>query len=428
MSIIECLESNVRNYSRLFPVVFERASGPYIYTRDGRRYIDFFCAAGALNYGHNHPVLKHALASYLDADGVTTSLDMATGAKVAFLNALNDVLLQPRGWDYLVQFTGPTGANAVEAALKLARKVKQRSTVIAFTGAYHGLSLGALAVTAHGYYRDERFAASSPVVFAPFDGYYGPETDTLRYLAELLDDENSGLDRPAAVLVETIQGEGGVNVASTSWLLGLQELCRAHDMVLIVDEVQAGCGRTGTFFSFDGTGLEPDIVVCSKSIGGFGLPLALLLIKPELDRWSPGEHNGTFRGNCHAFVTGTAALELWESPPFVSDVERRGAVFEAALRALSTRLTGIVEPPRGRGFMFGLPLTIPTVAQEVTREAFAAGLLIETCGRGGKVIKLMPPVTTPEDVLLEGVDLLAQSIERAVDSQLAAVAPVGYQS
>ncbi|MGH3851023.1 MAG: aspartate aminotransferase family protein, partial [Pseudonocardiaceae bacterium] len=302
MSIFDTLESQVRSYCRSWPAIFDRATGSWMYDEEGKPYLDFFAGAGALNYGHNHPELKQALVEYIQRDGVTHGLDMTTVAKREFLERFQQVVLEPRGLNYKVQFPGPTGANSVESALKLVRKVTGRESIINFTNAFHGMTLGALSVTGNSM---KRGGAGIPLVHAtpmPYDNYLDGQTPDFLWFERLLEDSGSGLNEPAAVIVETTQGEGGLNVARYEWLKGLEELCRRYDMLLIVDDVQMGCGRTGPFFSFEPAGITPDIVTISKSISGYGLPMALTLIRPELDVWEPGEHNGTFRGNNPAFV------------------------------------------------------------------------------------------------------------------------------
>lgn len=415
---VERLESAVRSYCRSFPVVFDRASGPYLYDVTGRQYIDFFCGAGALNYGHNEPTLKHALIDYLQRDGVAHALDMTTAAKTRFLQQLESVVFQPRGLHYRVQFTGPTGTNAVEAALKLARKVTRRANVIAFTGAYHGLSLGSLAVTANSYYREEAFVQRTNVSFMPYDGYYGPNVDTLSYLRRHLEDDSSGVDLPAAVIVETIQAEGGINTARMQWLAGLQALCREFDILLIVDDIQVGCGRTGTFFSFEEAGLEPDLVILSKSISGFGLPMSLLLIRPSLDQWKAGEHTGTFRGNSSAFVTAAAALRFWATPALRERVRESSAFVDARLRELQARWPTLSLQVRGRGLIYGLETPDANVNREVARECFKRGLIIEGCGGRRNVLKLLPPLTIEPHVLAAGLDIVQQSVNAVATRQV----------
>jgi len=410
VEIVERLESQVRSYCRSFPVVFDRATGPYLYDVEGKEYIDFFCGAGALNYGHNEPRMKRGLIDYLQNDGVTHALDMATTAKTRFLTRLESVILAPRRLDYRVQFTGPTGANAVEAALKLARKVKRRRTVIAFTGAYHGLSLGALAATANAYYRDESFGSHGDVVFMPFDGYFGPRIDTAQYLRRFLCDEMSGAALPAAIILETIQAEGGVNVAGDEWLRSIAALCRELDILLIVDDIQVGCGRTGTFFSFERAGIEPDIVVLSKSIAGFGLPMSLVLLRPGVDQWSPGEHTGTFRGNNAAFVTAAEALRYWESDELAQHVTGTAATVVERFERLQRDFPKVGLSFRGRGLIYGLECGHADLRDGLARTCFQRGLIIETCGGHRRVLKLLPPLTIPRDVLCAGLDIIDDSV------------------
>mgnify|MGYP002041145326 FL=1 len=324
LKIFDRMESEVRGYIRSFPVIFSQARGSTLVDEDGGEYIDFFSGAGTLNYGHNNPVLKEKLLEYVQSDGVVHGLDMATSAKKKFLETVDRVLLKPRNWQYTLQFTGPTGTNAVEAALKIARQVKGRPNVISFTHGFHGVSGGSLAVTANMKFRDASGYPLANTTFMPYDGYFGPDVDTMAYLERMLEDPSSGMDKPAAVIVETVQGEGGVNVATLRWLKELDKLCKRHDMLLIVDDIQVGCGRTGTFFSFEAAGIRPDIITLSKSLSGFGLPMSLVLMKPELDIWKPGAHSGTFRGNNLAFVTATQALETyWANTAFTADIQRK---------------------------------------------------------------------------------------------------------
>ncbi len=356
MKIINQLESNVRSYCRSFPTVFSEARWSTLVDEQGREYVDFLADAGTLNYGHNNPILKQALLEYIESDGIVHGLDMATKAKKEFLYALRDIILQPRGMDYKVQFTGPTGANAVEAALKIARNATGRANVISFTNGFHGVTLGAVAATANSHYRDAAGLPPTGVSFLPFDGYMGPDHDTTEYLERVLEDGSSGVDHPAAIIVETVQGEGGLNVASFEWLRKVEAICRKHDILLIVDDIQAGCGRTGTFFSFEKAGISPDIITMSKSLSGYGLPFSLVLMKPELDQWKPGEHNGTFRGHNLAFVTAAAVIrEYWRTDEFTREIEKKGKIVRSALEDMAEGHDGLSA--RDRGMMQGLDVT-----------------------------------------------------------------------
>ncbi len=388
MKIFDQIESNVRSYSRSFPTVFTQARGSVLTDERGREYIDFLAGAGTLNYGHNHPVLKQALLDYIQSDGVVHGLDMATEAKRHFLTTLKKVIFEPRGLDYKVQFTGPTGANAVEAALKVARNVTGRSNVVSFSNGFHGVTLGAVAATANSHYRDAAGLPPTGVSFLPYDGYQGPDVDTAEYFAQVLADGSSGVDTPAAVIVETVQGEGGLNVAGFEWLRKIESVCREHGVLLIVDDIQVGCGRTGPFFSFEKAGISPDIVTMSKSLSGYGLPFSIVMFKPELDEWKPGEHNGTFRGHNLAFVTATAAMnEFWRTDDFSGDVARKGRLVRTALEEMAE--TDERLSVRGRGMMQGLDCTDGELASAITSCAFENGLIIETSGSDGQVVKCL---------------------------------------
>ena len=411
LSVFSALESEVRSYIRSFPVVFDTARGSKIWDEDGTEYIDFFCGAGTLNYGHNNPAFKQPIIDFLTADKLQHALDMATGAKKRFIEAFRDVVLVPRGLDYKLQFTGPTGANAVEAALKIARQVTGRRNILTFTHAFHGVSLGALAVTGNDKFRAAAGIELPGAVFHPYDGFYGPEVDTVASLRELLDDPGSGVELPAAVIVETVQGEGGVNVASPEWLQSLERLCRDKGMLLIVDDIQIGVGRSGDFFSFEAAGITPDIVTLSKSLSGYGFPLSLVLLKPELDIWKPGAHSGTFRGNNIAFVGATAALETyWADPEFAASVKRRGEKLRAGLDAIADRYPGAFTT-RGRGLLQGLVGEDRAVASAISREAFSRGLIIETSGPFNEVLKVMPTIVGDDETLEAGIRIISDAVD-----------------
>ena len=406
-------ESEVRSYCRNWPTVFGRARGSWITDTEGREYLDFFAGAGALNYGHNHPVLKEALLEYISADGITHGLDMATVAKGQFLETFHDKILAPRDLDYKVQFPGPTGTNAVESALKLARKVTGRESIISFTNAFHGMTLGSLSVTGNSM---KRAGAGIPLVHAtpmPFDNYLDGTVEDFSWFERVLEDSGSGLNTPAAVIVETVQGEGGVNVARAEWLRGLAELCKRRDILLIVDDVQMGCGRTGEFFSFEEAGIKPDIVTMSKSISGYGLPMALVLIRRDLDVWAPGEHNGTFRGNNPAFITATKAInEFWSDDQLTRDVHRKGRQIDEVFSTLSERHEGLST--RGRGMVRGLVFDEPTLAAKACARAFGSGLLAETSGPSDEVVKLLPPLNISTEELDRGLGILVDSVEEVI--------------
>ncbi|MFJ6215465.1 diaminobutyrate--2-oxoglutarate transaminase [Streptomyces sp. NPDC092296] len=410
-AVFEKLESEVRMYCRTFPVVFERAKGAELRTEEGRTFIDFFCGAGSLNYGHNNEFIKRRLLDYLADDGIMHGLDLYTAAKRSFLTSFNEIVLQPRGLDFKMQFTGPTGTDAVEAALKLARKATGRSGLMAFTGGYHGMSHGSLAVTGSRRARRAGGVSGQDVTFVPYeDGPLGP-FDSIGLVERLFADSSSGTELPAAVIVEPMQMEGGVYPASREWLRALRQVTERYGVLLILDEIQSGCGRTGRFFCFEDAGIIPDIVTVSKSISGYGLPLSLTLFRRELDVWAPGEHTGTFRGNQLAFVAATAVCEIWQQPAFrtgLREASEHLARFRAELGALDPAL-GL----RGRGMVLGIDTGRaggPERAARVQRYAFDHGLIVECCGRQDEVLKVMPPLTIDPALLDAGLGVLRDGL------------------
>ncbi|WP_209121269.1 diaminobutyrate--2-oxoglutarate transaminase [Alkalihalobacillus sp. BA299] len=404
-------ESEVRSYCRSFPAVFTKAIGDKLWDQDGNEYIDFFAGAGALNYGHNHPKMKEKLLEYIKSDGITHGLDMATEAKEKFITKLQETILNPRNMKYKVMFPGPTGTNSVESALKLARKITGRETVMSFTNAFHGMTLGALSITGNQFKRHGAGVPLHNTVVMPFDEFMGEETDSVDYIERFLEDNGSGVSKPAAIILETVQGEGGINVASFAWIKRIEELCRKWDILLIIDDIQAGIGRTGSFFSFEPAGIEPDIICLSKSIGGYGLPFALTLFKPEHDIWEPGEHNGTFRGNNLAFVTATEALAFWEDDSLVKQVERKGEKVHQFLKSLVQKYPDLKGEVRGRGLMQGLVCHVEGLASTICCTAFEKGLIAETAGINDEVLKVMPPLNIDDEVLDKGLSILEESIK-----------------
>lgn len=410
------LESGVRTYSRRFPAVFERASGHRLWDTGGRAYVDFIDGAGAVNYGHNHPAIKTALLDYLAADGPIQSLDLRTPAKGRFLETFRRVVLEPRGLDHRVQFTGPTGTDTVEAAFKVARRATGRRGVIAFTHGFHGGTLGAAAASSNVAKRRAAGASLPDVVHLPYEGFLDGGLDTVAFLAAMLDDPGSGVDTPAAIVLETVQGEGGLDTASAGWLRAVEQTARERGILLIVDDVQAGCGRTGRFFSFEESGIVPDLICLAKSIGGYGLPMGLTLIRPEHDVLRPGEHAGTFRGQNLSYVAATAALELWEQPGFAADLAARCEQLDARLAGWQKQFAVLGLRPLGRGMFRGAGFAAPETAAEVSRRAFDAGLLLETSGPRALAVKIMPPIVLSAADLDEGLDILEGVLEGLASS------------
>ncbi len=408
--IIEDNESVVRSYSRSFPVVFTHSTGSLIFDKNDNEYIDFFSGAGGLNYGHNSPTIKQSMVDYINKDGIIHGLDMATEAKIDFISTFQKHILKPRNLDYKIQFTSPAGASAVEAALKLARLVKKKPNIIAFTHSFHGVSLGALAVTSNSWFRSAAGTELSNVTYIPYDGYID-NFDSLDLFEKMLDDPSGGIDQSAAVIVETIQGEGGVNIASIGWLRKLRKITLDRKILLIIDDIQAGCGRSGDFFSFEQSGINPDLVVLSKSISASGLPMSLLLIKPEYDIWKPGQHSGTFRGNNLAFVSAAKAItEFWTNDKLSLEVRRKEKIIDEQLNKIAKMYPEKIAAVRGRGMFYGLAFKEYEDAKKVANISFSNHLIIETCGSQDEVLKLMPALTIDDDLLINGLDILANSI------------------
>ncbi|MBT8042349.1 MAG: diaminobutyrate--2-oxoglutarate transaminase [Pontiella sp.] len=412
MKIFEEIESEVQSYARNFPRIFKRAKNEFVYDAEANEYLDFLSGAGSLNYGHNNEVMKQKLLEYIEQDGISHSLDLHTEAKRQFLESFSEKILKPRDLEYMVMFTGPTGTNAVEAALKAARNYTGRTNVISFTNGFHGVSMGSLACTGNSHHRGAGGADLGGVTRMPYDGYMGDAVDTIEYLDKVLSDSSSGVDKPAAAIVETVQGEGGINVCSMEWLQNLQTVCKKHGMLLIVDDIQAGNGRTGTFFSFEPSGIEPDIVTLSKSISGYGLPFALVLIRPQYDQWKPGEHNGTFRGNNMAFVTAKAAIdEYWSDDRFAQEVRRKGLYIEERLGRIVEQYGEGNFTTRGRGMFQGINCVNGDIAGQITHTAFQQGLIIETSGADDQVIKLLCPLIISDENLKRGIDIIENAIK-----------------
>lgn len=415
METFERWESEVRGYVRAYPTVFQSASNATLVDEAGKSYTDFFAGAGVLNFGHNNAAMKRALIEFIESDGVAHSLDMATTVKREFIQTFVDVIMKPRGMDYRLQFTGPTGTNCVEASLKLAREVTGRRTIVAFSHGFHGMTLGSLACTANEYFRSAAGVALDNVIRLPFETAPGGGVEQLGEFACALQDPSSGLEPPAAFIVEAIQAEGGVNVASAEWLKALQMLARSTGALLIVDDIQAGCGRTGSYFSFDGMDLDPDIITLAKGLGGFGTPIAMNMIKPEHDKhWKPGKHTGTFRGQGLSFVAGRIGLEQFRDDALMTAVKAKGERMRACLDRIAATHSERGFAVRGKGMMQAIDVNDGELAKAVSKHCFEQGLLVGPCGSGGRVLKLIPPLTIPDEQLDRGLAIL----EAAMKSRL----------
>ena len=411
--VFEECESEVRSYCRKFPALFSKAKNAVLTDKNGREYIDFFAGAGAINFGHNNPYIKKAIIDYLADDNIIHALDMYTDAKEKFLISLKEKILIPRGLEYKVMCCGSTGTNAVEAALKLCRKVKKRSNVFAFSGAFHGMTLGSLAMTGDRNSRRGAGVSMGDVTFMPYYDMFEDPMMSLNYLEKVLKDDHSGIDKPAAVFLETVQAEGGINVAPVEWLKRLRRICDENDLLMVVDDIQVGVGRTGTFFSFERADIVPDMVILSKSISGFGLPMSLLLMKAEYDIFKPAEHNGTFRGNQLAFVGSKAGIEYFCDNDLGNVAKEKGEVISDYLTeqilSIDDRLS-----VRGIGMIYGIDFADidPKLALEASHRCFDKGLVIELAGRNDSVLKILPPLTIEKEYLNKGLEIITREVKQ----------------
>lgn len=410
MDIIKTHESQVRSYSRNFPAVLQKSKDYKVWDKDGNEYIDFFAGAGVLNYGHNNDKIKQALVDYFENDYIVHSLDMFTEPRANFLEKFNEIILKPRGLDYKAMFAGPTGTDAVEGALKLARKVTGRTTIMNFTNGFHGVTLGALAATGNVGKRQGAGVPLPNTVSMPYDGYL-PTQESLDLVERYIKDGGTGVERPAAMIFETVQGEGGIHAASMEWIKGIADIAKKYDILLIVDDIQAGNGRTGTFFSFEPAGIYPDIVTVSKSIGGYGMPLSFTLFKEELDIWNPGEHNGTFRGFNPAFIAATEALTYWENDDLANHVKENAELLSEFTKKVEKEYPKLQAEARGRGMFQGVSCGLDGAATEIIQECFSRGLIMETSGPNDEVFKFLAPLIIDQAGLEKGFTIIEDSIQ-----------------
>ena len=412
--IYEKYESEVRSYCRKWPVEFTTAKGSILKDTNGEEYLDFFDGAGALNYGHNPDYIKEKLIKYLESDGIMHALDMHVKTKSDFIEFFEERVLKPRGLNYKIMFAGPTGTNANEAALKLARKVTGRSNIFCFSGAFHGMTLGTLTLTGDLGVRKGAGVTLDNATHIPAPYYNNGNFDTLELLEDILNDDHSGIEKPAAIILETVQAEGGIHVFSKEFLKGIRDICDKYDILMICDEIQVGCCRTGTFFSFERAEIVPDIVTMSKSIGGYGLPVGLTLFKPELDIWSPGEHNGTFRGVQLSLVAAKAGLEIMLDEKVEEQVQRKEKIVRDFLEKEIKPLLGNNQEIRGIGLIFGIEFGDGKLARKVLDKCFEKHLIVELAGRGDSVVKIMPSLVIDDELLMKGLDIIKDSVKEVL--------------
>lgn len=435
------LESNARSYPRSFPIAMNRASGVYVEDTDGQLFIDCLAGAGTLALGHNHPAIHQALRAHLDSLAPLHTLDFTTPVKDAFMQKLFSILPAEMANTAKVQFCGPTGADAVEAAVKLAKTATGRSGVLAFDGAYHGMTHGTLAMMGNLRTKAPVNSLMPDVQFLPYPNLlrcpFGLEGDAsihanLHYLDNLLSNPLSGVLPPAAIIVEAIQGEGGVVTAPVSWLKGLREITLKFDIPLIFDEVQSGIGRSGKMFAFEHANIVPDMIVMSKAVGG-GLPLSMVVYDKHWDKWAPGAHTGTFRGNQMAMVAGAVALDHIVTQDLPAHAAKMGERLMSHLQALQQHCAYIGEV-RGKGLMLGVEIVdaqqAPTdttqagspkaaapfgqLADAIKRQCLQNGLIVESGGRDGSVLRFLPPLIITAQELDKVADIFSESVLQAI--------------
>lgn len=424
-------ESKVRSYPRRIPIAILRTAGVMVQDTRGNTYIDCLAGAGALPLGYNHPEINREVLEQLQSGLPYQALDIATPAKDAFIQELLNFLPPSFAKNTKIQFCGPSGADAVEAAIKLAKIKTGRNGIIAFHGAYHGMSHGALALTGNLRVKERTPGLMSDVHFFPYPnnlrcsfGLGGQKGSELaaRYFNNVLNDPESGIPKPAAIILEPIQGEGGVIPAPKNWLKAIRQITKELDIPLIVDEIQTGVSRTGQHFAFEYADIVPDMIVLSKAIGG-GFPLSVLVYNETMDVWRPGEHSGTFRGNQIAMVSGTKTLQIIERDNLTANAKKMGDLLAEKLERIRQKVDCIAEV-RGRGLMLGVeivkgdgtldetgnPGADPRTARKIQHAALQRGLILELGGRHGSVIRLLPPLIVEE----QHIDFICQVIEKSI--------------
>ncbi len=426
-------ESNARTYARTFDRMLARGSLSQVWDVEGREYIDLLACAGALPLGHNHPQVMERVQSFLQSGHILQGLDIATPAKLEFLEQLFQTLPASFADEARIQFCGPTGSDAVEAALKLFRIATGRQNVIAFHGGYHGMTSGSLALMGNLGPKNPLPGLPGHTHFFPYPsdrrcpfGVGGTQGEdlSLQYLDNVLRDPESGITQPALVILEAVQGEGGCIPASPRWLRKLREITLRHGIPLVIDEVQTGFGRTGTMFAYEAANIVPDAVVLSKALGG-GFPLAVLAYHRRYDQWLPGAHAGTFRGNQIGLVAGAATMQILRDQDLPQRAAARGAYLQRQLQALAEDLPCIGDI-RGRGLMVGAEIVSApeagtpgvldgALAKAIKRECFLQGVIVETGGRHGAVMRFLPALTITEPEIDEAMGRIRHAIERCLE-------------
>lgn len=426
----ERLESNARTYPRGIQIAIERSSGPYIEDVDGNVFIDFLTGAGVLALGHNHPEIIEKVKEQLDRCSHT--LDITTENKENFTESLISKLPAEMQDQVKVHFCGPTGSDSVEAAIKLCKNYTKRSTIISFQGAYHGSSHGTMAITGLLGPKKNNHSLMPGVHFFPYAYCYqcplGLEKESCtincaKLLRQSLEDPNSGVMKPSAIIMEMIQGEGGSIPAPKEFVQEIRQITLDHDIPLIIDEIQTGMGRTGKWFAFQQYDIIPDVITVSKALGGIGMPISVIIYNKKMDTWDIGTHIGTFRGNQLAFAAGREFMNIMERDNILENVKSESQYIYERLETLKERYS-ILGDVRGIGMMIGVEIKDPTgkkresaLAKQLKKIAIENGLIIELGGRDDKVIRLLPPLNVPRDVVIQALEILEIAINK-VENEL----------
>lgn len=423
LSLQDELESQNRSYPRGIPIALDRAKGSIIVDVDGNYYIDFISGCGVFNLGHNNQDIINFLKKYDNL--ITQAVDFPTKIKIEFMQSLSEKLPESLMGKVKINFGGPTGSDAVESAIKLARIVKKRHGIIAFQGGYHGMTAGALSVTSKLSHRENNLPLIPGIHFMPYCSPYrcpfssdtnNCKGECIKYFKYCLENPHSGIDKPAAIIIEPVLGEGGTYIPTNGWLEKIVEIARKNDVLIIFDEIQAGFFRTGKLFSFEHTKAVPDIIAMSKGIGGNGYPLSLIIYKKELDVWKPGTHIGTFRGNQIAMAAGIAAFKFIEKFNLINHVEKISGQILKSLKNIKEK-SKYIGDVRGIGMMFGIEYVknkqdkepFPEMAEAVKSMCYKNGLLVEIGGYYGNVIRFLPALILTSQIVDNGLNIFKKA-------------------
>ncbi len=430
-------ESSARNYPRKFPVALKSAKGSWVEDVDGKRYLDFLNGAGTLALGHNDDEVNDALVDLIRSGAPLHTLDVSTPMKDEFVNTLLSIIPEELASRAKVQFCSPSGTDATDAAIKLCKTATGRGTVISFSGGYHGMGQGPMALTGNLKAKNHVANIMPGVQFMPYPYSYrcpmgiGGEAGTracINYFERLLKDPESGVTRPAAVILEAIQGEGGVVPAPAEFLQAVRRITKELGIPLICDEIQCGMGRTGRIFGFEHAGIVPDVILISKAVGG-SQPMSVIVYDKDLDTWGPGAHAGTFRGNQLAMAAGTVVMKRVKSPGFLDEVTRKGEAMMERMLKLQKEVS-IIGDVRGKGLMIGVEFIDPygpkdlmgvpvpggDVAALVQKRCFENGLIMERGGRDGSVMRCLCALNIP-DADMDAALTIFENVVREIDAE-----------